>query len=104
MKCEFIKVWALEQFNECTGNFRPIAYFTSDFLAELYKGLKHKDNPYYKVSDKACNAVQVDEKLWLLGEQINLHGSEQQRREELIESAKRKLSPEEIEAVFGKIS
>lgn len=100
MSYKFLKVWSLDSSDGYTT--RPIAYFSSVMQAELYHKNKYNGSNHMSVSRSSYDAIQVDDKVYLLGNQIDLDHAEEKKREALINSAKNKLSAEELAALLHK--
>ncbi len=100
MNCKFLKVWSLDSSDGYTS--KPVAYFSSIDQAILHHATKHKGNVYLSVSSHSYDAIQVEDKIYLLGSQIDLDHAEEKKREALINYAKSKLSAEELAALLHK--
>lgn len=97
MNCNFIKVWEV---NTSDGYFsKPVAHFSSKDQASLWL-LSQKDGAYMNISKEPLEGIQVGSKTWLLGKSVDLNHAEESEREKLINSAKKKLSPDELEALL----
>lgn len=99
MHCTFVNVWEV-----CIGDgytLRPKAYFLSKDQAEMWIK-KQVDCDYFRISDKTVEAIQVGDRTWLLGSVIDLDHAEERERERLINSAKSKLTSEELAALLKK--
>lgn len=99
MNCQFIKVWVIEGGDGYTT--RPVAYFSSQAQAEIYMQDKRGRDNWWSINRNPLDAIQVGDEVYLLGEKVDVDHAEEKKREALINSAKAKLSAEELAAIIG---
>lgn len=99
MSYQFVKVWVVTSGDGYTS--KPVAYFTTKPQAQMWLQ-SQKDNIYLSLSAERPEAIQIGNRTWLLGDAIDLDHVEEREREKLVNSAKSKLSPEELAALLRK--
>lgn len=99
MTHQFIKVYVVRSGDGYTST--PVAYFSSKLQAEMWMK-SQKDSSYLDIAKDTVEAIQVGDKTWLLGRAVDLDHKEERERERLINSARDKLSAEELAALLGK--
>ena len=98
MNCEFIKLYVVSSTDGYTE--RPEAYFSNILKAKDY--LKSKGDVYYSLNKDPISGVQIEDKFYILGEEIDLDGCQETKHKALIASAKQKLTLEELNALINK--
>lgn len=98
MDCEFVKIYVVSSDDGST--IRPEGYFLNILEANLF--LKNKNSAYYSLEKKSLDGIRIEDKFYLLGQQIDVNFFQKKRQESLINSAKGKLTPEEWDALINK--
>lgn len=99
MNCQFSSAYVVRSSDGYTST--PVAYFSTKAQAEMWVK-SQKDSAYLDIADSTVEVIQVGDKTWLLGKAIDLNHEKERERERLINSAKNKLSLEELAALLGK--
>jgi hypothetical protein len=98
MSFQFVNIYVVESGDGYTS--KPIAYFSS--LAEAEIWFKSNDNGWNSISRDVLKGITVYGKTFLLGEQVDLDHADAKRKADLINAAKSKLTPDELQALIGK--